>query len=152
MTVLISTPLQVIFIDHPKNLLCIQVVSEIGGRILRYVVYGRKQGEKFHINLCPETLDISIITTLDINTREKNHISYTNNNGPRMIVLLLPPSSSHNIHASLHKRCPKCPPRSVKYDAAFLIFLIILYLKWLSRKINRHMIYVCVKFLLCFGP
>lgn len=74
--------------------------------------------EKNHINVCPETLDVSIITTLDIKTHEKNH---TNNNVPRIIVLLLSLSSSHNTRVNLHMRCAKCRPRSVKCVAAFLI-------------------------------
>ena len=88
MAALTSTHLQVIFINHPNSLLCTQVVSEIGGHILRCVVYGRKQGERISRKR-PEALDVSIINTLDINTHKKNHISYTTNkNGPRIIRAL----------------------------------------------------------------
>jgi hypothetical protein len=125
MAALTSSNLQVIFINHSNNLLYIQVVSEIGGHILDTRIMDKNRGGGgFHINPLPETLDVSNITNLNINTHEKKNIYFTKNNGPRIIILFLPLSSSHNTHMSLYKRCPKCPLRSVNHDAAFLILLI----------------------------
>jgi len=70
MAALTSSHLQVIFINHPNNLLYIQVVSEIGGHILDTRIMDENKGEGGDSPL-PETLDVSTTINLNINTHEK---------------------------------------------------------------------------------
>jgi len=53
MAALTSSPLQVTFINHPKNLLYIQVISEIGGHILDTWSMDENKGGKNSHKLVP---------------------------------------------------------------------------------------------------
>ena len=92
-------------------------VSEIGGLVLGACSMDQNK-RKLHKDMCPRVLGFFIMITFNITSHVKNSL-FTNS--PR----IMDGYCHFQIHAvhmqKFHRRCSKCPPCSVKHDAAVLI-------------------------------